>query len=79
MKDDPVYDMEGVMEHMGPPIRVQSHQTNPVIGGVGVGYTVQYVQMYGPPLTAFAVTRALNNAVRERAKIENDRARKEAN
>lgn len=79
MKDDPVWDMEGGMERMGPPIRVQNHQTNPSIGGVGVGYTVQYVQMYGPPLTAFAVTQALNNAVWERAKIENDRARKEAN
>lgn len=79
MKDDPVWDMEGGMERMGSPVRVQNHQTNPPIGGVGVGYTVQYVQMYGPPLTAFAVTRALNNAVWEKAKIENDRARKEAN
>lgn len=78
MKDDR-WDMEGGMEHIGPPIRVQSHQTNPAIGGVGVGYTVQYVQMYGPPLTAFAVTQALNNAVWEKAKIENDKARKGAN
>lgn len=77
MKDDPLYDMEGGMEHMGPPVRVQNHQMNPSIGGVGVGYTVQYVQMYGPPLTAFAVTQALNNAVWERAKIENDRERKQ--
>ena len=45
MKDDPLYDMEGGMEHMGPPVRVQNHQTNPAIGGVGGGYTVQYVQM----------------------------------
>ena len=79
MKGDPVWDMEGGMEHMGPPVRVQNHQTNPSIGGVGVGYTVQYVQMYGPPLTAFAVTQALNNAVWERAEIENNWARKEAN
>lgn len=79
MKDDPVWDMEGGMEHMGPPVRVQNHQTNPSIGGVGVGYTVQYVQMYGPPLTAFAVTQALNNAVWEKAKNENGRAWKEAN
>lgn len=79
MKDDPVWDMEGKMEHMGPPVRVQNHQTNPSIRGVGVEYTVQYVQMYGPPLTAFAVTQALNNAVWEKARIENDRARKEAN
>lgn len=79
MKDDPLYDMEGGMEHMGPPVRVQNHQTNPAIGGVGVGGTVQYIQMYGPPLTEFAVTQALNTAVWGRAKIENDRARKEAN
>lgn len=78
MKDDPLYDMEGGMGHMGPPVRVQSHMTNPAIGGVGVGYTVQYVQLYGPPLTAFAVTQVLNNAVWEKAKIENDRARTEA-
>lgn len=79
MKDDPLYDMESGMEHMGPPVRVQNHQTNASIGGVGVEYTVRYVQMYGPPLTAFAVTQALNNAVRERAKIENDKARKGTN
>ena len=79
MKDDPVWDMEGEMEHTGPPVRVQNHQMNSSFGGVGVGYTIQYVQMYGPPLTAFAVTRALNNAVWEKAKIENDRARKETN
>ena len=77
MKDDPLYDMEGGMEHMGPPVRVQSHQTNLPIGGVGDGYTVQYIQMYGPRLSAFAVTQALNNAVWEKAKIENDRARKQ--
>ena len=77
MKDDPVYDMEGGMEHMGPPVRVQNLRMNPSIGGVGVGYTVWYIQMYGPPLTAFAVTQALNNAVWERVKIENDWARKE--
>lgn len=77
MKDDPLYDMEGGMEHVGPPVRVQTHQTIPSIGGVGVGYTVQYVQMYGPPLTAFAVAQALNNTVWEKAKIENDRERKQ--
>ena len=76
MKDDR-WDMEGGMEHMGPPVRVQNHQTNPSIGGVGVGFTVRYVQEYGPSLTAFEVTRALNNAVWEKAKIENDRERKQ--
>lgn len=76
MKDDR-WDMEGGMEHMGPPVQVRSHQTNSTIGGVGVGFTVRYVQEYGPRLTAFEVTRALNNAVWEKAKIENDRARKE--
>mgnify|MGYP007026575371 FL=1 len=78
MKDDR-WDMEDGMEHMGPPVQVRSHQTNSTIGGVGVGFTVRYVQEYGPRLTAFEVTRALNNAVWEKAKIENNRARKEAN
>ena len=77
MKDDPVWDMESGMECLGPPARVQNHQTNPSIGGVGVGYTVQYVQMYGPPLTAFAVTQALNNPVWGKAAKENDTARKQ--
>lgn len=76
MKDDPLYDMGGGMEHMGPPVQVRSHQTNSSIGGVGVGFTVRYVQEYGPRLTAFEVTRALNNAVWEKAKIENDGGRK---
>lgn len=78
MKDDLLYDMEGGMEHMGPPVQVRSHQTNSTIGGVGVGFTVRYVQEYGPRLTAFEVTKVLNNAVCEKAKIENDRAREEA-
>ena len=78
MKDER-WDMEGGMEHTGPPIQVRSHQTNSTIGGVGVGFTIQYVQEYGPRLTAFDVTKALNNAVWEKAKVENDRARKEAN
>lgn len=76
MKDDR-WDMEGGMNHTGPPIQVRYHQTNSTVGGVGVGFTVRYVQEYGPRLTAFEVTRALNNAVWEKAKIENDRARKE--
>lgn len=65
------------VEHMGPPVQVRSHQTNSTIGGVGVGFTVRYVQEYGPRLTAFEVVRALNNAVWEKAKIENGRAPKE--
>ena len=76
MKDER-WDMDGGMEHMGPPVQVRSHQTNSTLGGVGVGFTVRYVQEYGPRLTAFEVTRALNNAVWEKAKIENDRGRKE--
>ena len=78
MKDDR-WDMEGGTEHMGSPVQVRNHQTNSTIGGVGVGFTVRYVQEYGPRLTAFEVAKALNNAVWEKAKIENDRARKEAN
>lgn len=79
MKDDPVYDMEGRAERTGPPILVRSHQTNSTLGGVGVGFTIRYVQEYGPRLSTFEVTQALNNAVWEKAGIENDRARKEAN
>ena len=71
------WDMEGGMEHMGPPIRVLSFQPQPAVGGVGVGYNILYAQMYGPTLSAFAATQALNNAVWERAEIENNRARKE--
>lgn len=79
MKDDPLYDMEGGTAHTSPPVQVRSHQTNSTIGGVGVGFTVRYVQEYGPRLSAFEVTQALNNAVWEKAKIENDKARKGAN
>ena len=73
------WDMEGGMDHTGPPVQVRNHQTNATLGGVGVGFTIRYVQEYGPRLTAFEVTQALNNAVWEKAKIENDRSRKEAN
>lgn len=76
MKDDR-WDMEGGVERMGPPVQVRNHQTTATLGGVGVGFTVRYVQEYGPRLTAFEVTQALNNAVWEKDKIENDRARKE--
>lgn len=74
MEDDR-WDMEGGMKHEGPPIQVRSHQMNSTSCGVGVGVTVRYVQEYGPRLTAFEVTRALNNAVQEKAEIENDRER----
>lgn len=73
MKDDR-WDMEGGTDRMGPPIQVRNHQTNATLGGVGVGFTVRYVQEYGPRLSAFEVTQALNNAVWEKAKIENDKA-----
>lgn len=76
---DARWDMESGVGHTGPPVQVRSHQTNSTIGGVGVGFTVRYVQEYGPRLTAFEVTRALNNAVWEKAKIENDSARGETN
>lgn len=79
MRDDPLYDIESGMEHMGPPIQVRNHQTNSTVGGVGVGFTIRYVQEYGPRLSAFEVTRALNNAVWEKAKIENGEARGEVN
>lgn len=78
MKDDR-WDMGGGMERMGPPIQVRNHQTNATFGGVGVGFTVRYVQEYGPCLSTFEVTQALNNAVWEKAKTENDKARKGTN
>lgn len=71
MRDDH-WGVEGEMEHEGSPIQVRNHQTNSTIGGVGVGFTVRYVQEYGPRLTAFEVTRALNNAVWEKARKEAD-------
>nr|DAN73183.1 MAG TPA: hypothetical protein [Caudoviricetes sp.] len=71
------WDMESGMEHEGPPVQVRSHQMNSTIGGVGVGFTIRYVQEYGPRLTAFEVTRVLNNAVWEKAKIENNKERKQ--
>ena len=73
MKDN-CWEMEGCM---GPPVQVQNHQTNATLGDVGVGFTIRYVQEYEPRLSAFEVARTLNNVVWERAKIENDRARKE--
>lgn len=74
---DICWDTESGMEHEGSPVQVRSHQTNATLGGAGIGFTVRYVQEYGPRLTAFDVTRALNNAVWEKAKIENDWVRKE--
>lgn len=71
MKDDR-WDAEDETERTGPPILVRSNQMNSSIGGVGVGFTIRYVQEYGPRLTAFEVTQALNNAVWEKAKKETD-------
>jgi hypothetical protein len=68
--------MDGGIEHTGPPIQVRNHQTNSTVSGVGVGFTIRYVQEYGPRLTAFDVTKALNNAVWEKANSENNRTRK---
>nr|DAV64948.1 MAG TPA: hypothetical protein [Caudoviricetes sp.] len=79
MKDDPLYDRGDGTERLGPPVQVRNHRMESSIGGVGVGFTIRYVQEYGPRLTAFEVTQALNNAVWEKTRIENDRARKETN
>lgn len=79
MKDDPIYDMEGEMENMGPTFVPHVVQVYPSRINTGVNYTVQFTQMYGPTLTAFELTKALTNAVWEKAKIENDRARKGTN
>ena len=72
------WDMGNEMEHTGPPVLVRSNQMNSSIGGVGGEFTIRYVQEYGPRLTAFEVTRALNNAVWEKAKKKNDAASMEA-
>lgn len=79
MKDVPIYDMEGGMENMGPTFVPHAVQVYPSRINTGVNYTAQFTQMYGPTLTAFELTRALTNAVWEKAKIENERARKGAN
>lgn len=71
MKSDR-WDMDSGVEHTGPPVQVRNHQTNSTVGGVGVGFTVRYVQEYGPRLTAFEVTRALNNAVWEKARTRKE-------
>lgn len=75
MKDDPIYDMEGGMEHMGPTIVPQVFQSAPS-RNVGVNYRAQFTQMYGPTLTSFEFTRAIVNAVWEKAGKENKEARK---
>lgn len=76
MKDDPIYDMEGGMKHMGPPLQVHTFRSYPSTS-VAVNYTAQFVQLYGPSLTAFEFTRAINNAVWEKAEKENEEARKQ--
>lgn len=75
MKDEPVYDMEGGMQHMGPPLQVHTFRAYPSTS-VAVNYTARFVQLYGPSLTAFEFTRAINNAVWEKAEKENEAARK---
>lgn len=75
MKDDPIYDMDGGMQHMGPPLLVHTFRSYPSTS-VAVNYTAQFVQMYGPSLTAFEFTKAINNAVWEKAEKKNEEARK---
>lgn len=79
MKDDPVWDMEGGIENMGPTFVPHVVRVYPSRVNTGANYTAQLTQLYGPTLTAFELTKALTNAVWEKAKIENDRARKETN
>lgn len=77
MKDDPVWDMEGGLENMGPTFVPHVVQVYPSRVGTGVNYTVQFTQLYGPTLTAFELTKALTNAVWEKAEKENEKAHKE--
>lgn len=75
MKDEPVYDMEGGLQHMGPPLQVHTFRSYPSTR-MAVNYTAQFGQLFGPSLTAFEFTRAINNAVWEKAEKENEAARK---
>ena len=77
MKDDPVWDMEGGMENLGPTFVPHVVQVRPSCVNMGVNYTAQFTQMYGPTLTAFELTKVLTDAVWEKAKKENDAARKQ--
>lgn len=77
MKDDPVWDMDGGMENLGPTFVPHVVQVRPSHITTGFNYTAQFTQMYGPTLTAFELTKALTDAVWEKAKKENDAARKQ--
>ena len=77
MKDDPVWDMAGGMENLGPTFVPHVAQAYPSCINTGVNYTAQLTQLYGPTLTAFELAKALTNAVWEKAKKENDAARKQ--
>ena len=77
MKDDPVWDMEGGMERMGPTFVPHVVQVRPSCVNTGVNYSAQFTQMYGPTLTAFELAKVLTNAVWEKAKKENDAAREQ--
>lgn len=77
MKDDPIWDMEDGMENMGPTFVPHVVQVYPSRVNTGFNYTAQFTQLYGPTLTAFELTKALTNAVWEKAKKENDAARKQ--
>lgn len=77
MKDDPIWDMEGGMGNMGPTFVPHVVQVYPSCVNAGINYTAQLSQMYGPTLTAFELTKALTDAVWEKAKKENDAARKQ--
>lgn len=77
MKDDPVWDMEGGMKNLGPAFVPNVIQVYPSCINTRVNYTAQFTQMYGPTLTALELTKALTDAVWEKAEKENDAARKQ--
>lgn len=77
MKDDPVWDVEGGMENLGPTFAPHVVQVYPSPVNTGVNYTAQFTQLYGPTLTTFELTKVLTDAVWEKAKKENDAARKQ--
>lgn len=77
MKDDPVWDMEGGMKNKGPTFVPRVVRVYPSRVNTGVNYTAQFTQLYGPTLTAFELTKVLTAAVWEKAKKENDAARKQ--
>ena len=77
MKDDPVWDMESGLENRGPTFVPHVVRVYPSSVNTRVNHTAKFTQLYGPTLTAFELTKALTDAAWEKAKKENDAARRQ--